>query len=95
MLNSKLEYDWLPWPEFVSSKGRFRLSGSDIDGYDEYKEVGTANFHRWERSDVYEWLKSGKIKPYNERPANDSTPSDIKQEESITGNNIDQLGLQL
>lgn len=91
MLNSKLEYEWHPWPEFVSSKGRFRLSGSDTDGYDEYKEVGTDNFHRWKRSDVYSWLKSGKIKPYNEISVPHPCESIKKEKESITGDQIELL----
>lgn len=91
MLKSKLEYDWQPWPEFVSSKGRFILSGSDTDGYDDYREVGTANFHRWKRSDVYSWLKSGQIKPYNELSLPHPYESTKKQKESITGAQIELL----
>lgn len=51
---------------FESSRGVFRLVGTD-ETHDTFREVGTANFNRWKRNDVYEWLKSCKIKPYNER----------------------------
>jgi hypothetical protein len=51
---------------FESSKGVFKIVGTD-ETHDTFREVGTANFNRWKRSDVYDWLKSGKIKPYNER----------------------------
>lgn len=62
-----LEYT-LPAHEtiFESPRGVFKLVGTD-ETHDTFREVGTANFNRWKREDIYEWLKSGKIKPYNER----------------------------
>lgn len=62
-----LEYT-LPAHEtiFESPRGVFKLVGTD-ETHDTFRELGTANFNGWKRSDVYEWLKSSKIKPYNER----------------------------
>lgn len=51
---------------FTTEKGTFTLSGSNSDGTDEWREVGTANFHKWHRSNVYDWFIQGKIKPVAE-----------------------------
>lgn len=48
---------------FTTKKGTFTLSGSNSDGTDEWREVGTANFHKWHRSQVYDWFIQGKITP--------------------------------
>jgi hypothetical protein len=50
---------------FQTDRGKFRLSGSSHDWLDEFREVGTCNFYKWKRSDVYDWFKQGKIKPLN------------------------------
>lgn len=51
---------------FTTEKGTFTLSGSNADGTDEWREVGTANFYKWNRSNVYDWFIQGKIKPLDE-----------------------------
>jgi len=48
---------------FQTPKGTFTLSGTNANGTDEWRQLGTCNFYTWERSMVYEWLKLGKIKP--------------------------------
>lgn len=48
---------------FTTEKGTFTLSGSNVDGTDEWREVGTANFYKWNRRQVYDWFIQGKIKP--------------------------------
>lgn len=51
---------------FTTEKGRFTLSGSNADGTDEWREVGTVRFHKWSRRQVYDWLIQSKIKPVDE-----------------------------
>lgn len=51
---------------FTTEKGTFTLSGSNVDGIDTFREVGTNNFHDWHRSKVREWYNSGKIHPVKE-----------------------------
>lgn len=51
---------------FKTPKGIFTLSGSNSNGTDEWRQLGTCNFYTWERSRVYEWLKLGKIQPVEE-----------------------------
>lgn len=51
---------------FRTAKGTFTLSGSNSDGTDEWREVGTAKFHTWSRKQVYEWWKQGNIEPVSE-----------------------------
>ncbi len=51
---------------FTTEKGTFTLSGSNSDGTDEWREVGTSNFHKWNRSNVYDWFIQGKISPVDE-----------------------------
>lgn len=51
---------------FRTTKGIFRISGSNADDTDDWKEVGTSNFHRWKRKSIYEWYQSGKIEPIKE-----------------------------
>lgn len=48
---------------FQTPKGTFTLSGTNANGTDEWRQLGTCNFYTWERSRVYQWLKLGKIKP--------------------------------
>lgn len=51
---------------FSTEKGRFTMVGSNVDGTDEWKELGTCNYHTWKRSDIYLWYKCGKISPIPE-----------------------------
>lgn len=51
---------------FTTEKGTFTLSGSNADGTDEWREVGTCKFHRWSRRQVYDWFIQGKISPVDE-----------------------------
>lgn len=51
---------------FTTEKGTFTLSGSNADGTDEWREVGTSKFHKWNRSQIYNWFIQGKIKPVDE-----------------------------
>ena len=48
---------------FQTPKGTFTLSGTNANGTDEWRQLGTCNFYTWERSKVYQWLKLGKISP--------------------------------
>jgi len=48
---------------FQTPKGIFTLSGTNSNGTDEWRQLGTCNFYTWERSHVYQWLKLGKISP--------------------------------
>lgn len=48
---------------FRTEKGVFTLVGSNSDGTDEWRQVGTSNFHIWKRKMVYDWFISGKIEP--------------------------------
>lgn len=51
---------------FKTQKGIFTLSGTNSDGTDEWRQLGTCNFYTWERSSVYQWFKSGKISAIQE-----------------------------
>lgn len=51
---------------FKTEKGVFTLSGSNVDGTDEWRQMGTNNFHVWKRKMVYDWFLSGKIEPIKE-----------------------------
>lgn len=51
---------------FKTSKGIFTLSGTNSDGTDEWRRVGSCDFHTWKRKDVYLWFLSGKIEPIKE-----------------------------
>lgn len=51
---------------FKTPKGTFTLSGTNANGTDEWRQLGTCNFYTWERSSVYEWLKLGKISAISE-----------------------------
>lgn len=85
-----LEYT-LPAHEtiFESPRGVFKLVGTD-ETHDTFREVGTANFNRWKREDVYEWLKLGKIKPYNERSSQERINTS-----KIKNNSIQKLKIDL
>lgn len=48
---------------FQTPKGTFTLSGTNANGTDEWRQLGTCNFYTWERSRVYQWFKLGKITP--------------------------------
>lgn len=51
---------------FKTSKGTFTLSGSNVDGTDEWKHLETRTFHTWTREQLYHWFTQGKIAPVNE-----------------------------
>ena len=51
---------------FKTEKGVFTLSGSNVDGTDEWRQMGTNNFYVWKRKMVYDWFLSGKIEPIKE-----------------------------
>lgn len=51
---------------FKTSKGIFTLSATHSNGTDEWRELGTNNFHTWQRQKVYEWFKSGNIEVLEE-----------------------------
>lgn len=50
---------------FKTSKGVFTLIGSSRE-VDEFRELGTCNFHKWKRLQIKEWSDSGKITPIEE-----------------------------
>lgn len=51
---------------FRTKKGIFRISGTNVDGTDEWREVGTNNFHTWSRESIREWHEKEKIEPIQE-----------------------------
>lgn len=51
---------------FRTEKGTFTLSGTSSDGTDEWRQIGTSNFHTWERRQVYDWFVNGKISAVSE-----------------------------
>lgn len=51
---------------FKTKKGIFTLSGTNANGTDEWRQLGTNNFHTWQRSQVYQWFVEGKISPIEE-----------------------------
>ena len=51
---------------FKTSKGTFTLSGSNVDGTDEFKCIEDRTFHRWTREQVYHWFIQGKISTVSE-----------------------------
>lgn len=51
---------------FKTIKGIFTISGSNSDGTDEWRQLGTNNFHTWQRSQIYQWFVEGKISPVQE-----------------------------
>ena len=62
MLNNKGEYTLYA---FKTSKGVFTLIGSSRE-VDEIRELGTCNFHKWQRSQIAIWFNSGLIEPVKE-----------------------------
>lgn len=62
MLNNKGEYTLYA---FKTSKGVFTLIGSSRE-VDEFRELGTCNFHKWKRSQIDIWLNSKLIEPIKE-----------------------------
>lgn len=48
---------------FSTDNGVFTLTGSDTLGNDTFKNLTTREFHTWQRSQIYEWFKQGKITP--------------------------------
>lgn len=51
---------------FKTSKGTFTISGSNVDGTDEWKHLETRTFHTWTREQVYHWFIQGNISPVSE-----------------------------
>ena len=51
---------------FKTSKGTFTLSGSNVDGTDEFKRIEDKTFHTWTREQVHHWFIQGKITPVHE-----------------------------
>lgn len=76
---------------FTTDKGTFRLSGSSSDGIDEFRELGTANFHKWKRTQLYEWLIQGKINPVDE--SKDSVwYKGMEDEEKVPNKGLNKVG---
>ena len=76
---------------FTTDKGTFRLSGSSSDGIDEFREIGTANFHKWSREQLYEWLIQGEIKPCNE-PKDSVWYKGTEIEEKVSKKGLNKVG---
>lgn len=52
---------------FTTDKGLFTLSGSFTNGGDIFKQLTPiVEFHEWQRTQLYDWLNKGKIKPVDE-----------------------------
>lgn len=51
---------------FTTEKETFTLVGSDANGTDTFREIGTSNFYEWKREEVYDWFIKGKITPIEE-----------------------------
>lgn len=68
---------------FHTPKGTFTLVGSDTNGTDTFKELGTSNFHEWKRSQVYEWFVKGNISVVSESTTLDWYTNPIKKDNSL------------
>lgn len=62
VVNNKVVLEYTLYA-FTTDKGTYRLVGSDSNGDDTFRIVGTSTFHTWKRSQIYDWYKANKITP--------------------------------